>query len=170
MRSHIFIDGANLYHAIKDEAQARGHAVEIDYTKLPTLVNNLTGSEVLRTSFFTGIPAEPTHKERAFIDRLERTPDFEVKTKPLLHHEGRLYEKGVDVLIAVDMLWNGLKGYCDEVVLVSGDADLVEAVKRLMDNGVRVVVAMFHEHVADILERAADEFIDLGNHLHELEP
>lgn len=170
MRSHIFIDGANLYHSIKAEAESRGHRVEIDYTKLPALVEKLTGSEVLRTSFFTGVPEEPTHKERSFLDRLERTPDFEVKTKPLLHHEGHLYEKGVDVLIAVDMLWNGLKGYCDEVVLVSGDADLVDAAGRLKDNGVRVVVAMFHDHVADALERVADEYIDLGNHLKELEP
>ena len=160
MRSHIFIDGANLYHAIKDEG------IEIDYAKIPPLLSKLSDTELLRTSFYTGVPENSSR--HSFLDRLESLPDFEVKTKPLLRRGEHLVEKGVDVLIATDMLWHGLKGYAEHIVLVSGDADLCDAITRLMDNGVRVTVAMFSRHAAQSIMRAPDRFIDLTEHANSL--
>jgi uncharacterized LabA/DUF88 family protein len=162
MRSHIFIDGANLYHALKDEG------LMIDYARIPSLLSELTGSELLRTSFYAGIPTDASAPRLAFLDRLEAIPDFEVKTKPLQLRGDRLVEKGIDVLIATDMLWHGLKGYAEHVVLVSGDADLCDAVARLMDNGVRVTIAMFERHASHELIRIADRFIDLTEHTASL--
>lgn len=165
MRSHIFIDGANLYHAIK---YAKNGGSKLDYAKIPLLLATLTKTELLRTSFYAGIPDDASHERLAFLDRLEKLPDFEVKTKPLVRRGDQLIEKGVDVLIATDMLWNGLKGYTDHAILVSGDADLADAVRRLMDNGVRVTVAMFEEHASNLLEKTADRFIDLNAHVEKL--
>ena len=163
MRSHIFIDGANLYHALKDEDLA------IDYAKIPQLLSKLSETELLRTSFYTGVPENASGERLAFLERLEKIPDFEVKTKPLLRRGDHLIEKGVDVLIATDMLWHGLKGYAEHIVLVSGDADLVDAITRLMDNGVRVTVAMFARHASQSIMRAPDRFIDLSEHTDTLQ-
>ncbi|MFT4308190.1 MAG: NYN domain-containing protein [Candidatus Woesearchaeota archaeon] len=162
MRSHIFIDGANLYHALKDEG------LTIDYAAIPALLARITDSELLRTSFYTGVPENASAERLAFLERLEKIPDFEVKTKPLQRRGDHLIEKGVDVLIATDMLWHGLKGYADHVILVSGDADLVDAITRLMDNGVRVTVAMFERHASRELIKAADRYVDLSEHTNTL--
>ena len=162
MRSHIFIDGANLYHALKDEG------ITIDYAKIPQLLSTLTESELLRTSFYAGIPVDASGPRLAFLERLEQIPDFEVKTKPLQLRGDRLIEKGIDVLIATDMLWHGLKGYAEHVILVSGDADLCDAVARLMDNGVRVTIAMFERHASHDLIKSADRYIDLTEHTQAL--
>jgi uncharacterized LabA/DUF88 family protein len=164
MRSHIFIDGANLYHALKDEE------LSIDYAKIPQLLSTLSETELLRTSFYTGVPENASPERIAFLERLNAIPDFEVKTKPLQRHGDHLIEKGVDVLIATDMLWNGLKGYAEHIVLVSGDADLVDAIMRLMDNGVRVTVAMFPHHASQSIMRTPDRFIDLSEHADSLRP
>ena len=49
----------------------------------------------------------------------------------------------------------------DTAILVSGDADFVEAVKSIKSMGKRVEVAMFSHIVSEELKRNADAFIPL---------
>ena len=43
-------------------------------------------------------------------------------------------EKGIDVQIAVDMVEYAIKNKCDAIVLVSGDADFIPALRLVKDN------------------------------------
>jgi len=53
----------------------------------------------------------------------------------------KMREKGIDVKIAVDMLEHAIKGECGSVVLISGDADFIPALKLIEENGKNVYSA-----------------------------
>ncbi len=73
-------------------------------------------------------------------------------------------QKGVDVLLALDLVHVAQKHSATTLVLVSGDRDLLEAVRRAQDEGARVIVLYPGEHpegkgapVDYDLHRQADE-------------
>ena len=70
-------------------------------------------------------------------------------------------QKGVDTLMAVDMLVGAFSGLFDIAVLVAGDADFVPVVEEVKRRGVMVAVAGVRSSLADDLLRAADRFIDM---------
>jgi uncharacterized LabA/DUF88 family protein len=73
----------------------------------------------------------------------------------------RYQEKGVDMRIGVDMVAGASKGLYDVAVLVSGDGDLVEAVKAVKDLGRHVELATFAKGRSDELAAAADVINEL---------
>jgi uncharacterized LabA/DUF88 family protein len=58
--------------------------------------------------------------------------------------------------IGIDMAQGVARGLFDTAVLVSGDADLAEAVRAAKETGRHVEVASFAGHFADELAQAAD--------------
>ncbi|HJP95747.1 MAG TPA: NYN domain-containing protein [Candidatus Saccharimonadales bacterium] len=72
-------------------------------------------------------------------------------------------QKGVDTLIAVDMLVGAFTKLFSVAVLVAGDADFVPVVNEVKRRGVMVAVAAAQDSLSDDLKRAADRFfrIDL---------
>lgn len=64
--------------------------------------------------------------------------------------------------IGVDMLANASKNLYDVAVLVSGDGDLVEAVKAVKDLGKHVELATFPKGRSDELAAAADVITQLS--------
>jgi uncharacterized LabA/DUF88 family protein len=71
-----------------------------------------------------------------------------------------LVQKGVDTLIALDMVQMAERGTYTEAVLVAGDRDLVEAVRLAQDAGARVVIATPNRmSVAQELAQVADEVV-----------
>ena len=54
-------------------------------------------------------------------------------------------EKGIDVMIAVDMLNNILKGNCECCILISGDADFIPIFDLIKENGKKAFSAAFRE-------------------------
>ena len=164
MRAHLFIDGANIYRGAQEHAKD----ARIDYKKLVDLLAEQTNTEIMRTHFYTAVPKETPIDEKHFLDTIEHLPNFEVKTKPLRETSSGQEEKEIDVLIATDMLWNGLEGHYEHAILASGDEDLTPAVKRLKDAGLRVTVAAYKKSTSHELVAAADTYIDLSKHQEEL--
>ena len=154
-RVMIFIDGPNLYAAKKP------FGVKIDYFKL---IRELAGGRrLVRPYFYTAYnPFSEEDKDQMmrFLSVLERG-GFSVKAFPLRMREGRLVEKGVDVAIVTDMLVLAFRNAYDTAILVSGDTDLVEAVRAIKAMGKRVEIAMFSHVVGEELRRSADGFIPL---------
>jgi uncharacterized LabA/DUF88 family protein len=56
----------------------------------------------------------------------------------------------------------------DTVVLVSGDSDFRRVVELVASKGVRVEVVAFGDSTSVELRAAADEYIDIKDHLAEL--
>ena len=72
-------------------------------------------------------------------------------------------QKGVDTLIALDMVRLASRSVCKTMVLVAGDRDLAEVVHTVQDYGVRVLVASSNRaSVAQELAQLADAMIDIS--------
>lgn len=72
-------------------------------------------------------------------------------------------QKGVDTLIALDMVRLASRSVCETMVLVAGDRDLAEVVRTVQDYGVRVVVASPNQaSIAQELSQLADGLIGMS--------
>lgn len=79
-------------------------------------------------------------------------------------------QKGVDVLIAVDMLVGAFSGLFDIAVIVTGDADFVPVVEEVKRRGVMVAIAASASSLADDLRRVADRVVDIPQNTQWLQP
>lgn len=70
-------------------------------------------------------------------------------------------QKGVDSLIAIDMITKAFEGQYNTAILLAGDADFVEIVNSVKNLGMNVVGAFFPGHVAQELEYSLDKKIVL---------
>ena len=70
-------------------------------------------------------------------------------------------QKGVDTLIAVDMVVGAFSSLFDIAILVSGDADFVPVVEEVKRRRVMVAVAASPKSLSESLRRVADRFIEL---------
>jgi len=178
MRVCVFIDGSNFYNACRQNLGRTdvnlGAFAEMLVTPARTLV---------RTYYYNcPLPPDADEQQRKsqqrFFSALHRTPYLEVRLGKLVKREvvcracgdryARYQEKGVDMRIGVDMLSAASKGLYDVAILVTGDGDLVEAVKAVKDLGRHVELATFPIGRSDELVTAADLVTELS--LKEMSP
>ncbi len=107
--------------------------------------------------------------QKELLLELEETPFIEMKTTPLKQSEGKIYQKGVDVMMAVDLVNLAHTGAYDVALILGGDTDFIESVKFIKGMGKIVVVAAFYSQkepdlntISD-LKNAADYFINLND-------
>ncbi|AJM92701.1 NYN domain-containing protein [Nitrosopumilus piranensis] len=70
-------------------------------------------------------------------------------------------QKGVDGLIAIDMITKAYEGQYNTPILLAGDADFIEIVNSVKNLGTNVVGAFFPGHVSQELEYSLDKKIEL---------
>ncbi len=94
---------------------------------------------------------------------------FEVRTKPLQFSPSKIsiFQKGVDVQIAVDLVEFSYKNVFDIVVLMSGDIDLLESIKTAKSLGKHVIIWGDDSVTAEEMKREADLFVDIGRFTDE---
>ncbi len=73
-----------------------------------------------------------------------------------MHNDGRFYEKGVDVKIAVDLLVGAYEDEYDTAILISSDTDLVPAIEKVRLFGKRIEYVGFAHKPSLGLIRNAD--------------
>lgn len=171
----IFIDGENLFNAIREEK------VRIDFQKLVDVLSK--NFNLIRVYYYTGVPnirnwdeEKETKKEFytklnrqiGFLENLEFKYNFHVVKKPLILENGKMKEKGVDVNIASDIIWHGLSNNYDAFILISGDKDLMDCLIRMKDNGKRVIIANFEGKISREIKKIADKYINLSECLNEI--
>ncbi len=168
-RVAVFVDGANLYHAIK--SYYRG---VLDYGVL--LGAAVAGRKLLRATFYIVEKHEAEEGgsggasgARSFVYNLNRF-GYKVRSKPLVAHETvtpdgekLVTHKGDwDMGIVVDMV--RLADHADAYVLVSGDGDYVEAVEYLQsEKGLRVEVISAAQCTSQALLDVCDWHTDLAD-------
>lgn len=132
-RVAVFIDGSNLFFALRDEF----HNLNLDFE---SLVNKLVGDrKLVRTYYYTALPNQKIHpdryvKQQSFLDALREKPYFRVVLGRLERRRNTYVEKGVDIAMAVDILTLSYNDAYDTAILISGDGDLarpVEIVQRM---------------------------------------
>jgi len=164
----IFIDGSNLFHAIKYLN------IKIDYTKLIEFLKE--DRRLVRAYFYRAIPQERDLKkhtpewesflrQRRFLEELS-LQGIKVKTANLKRlPSGEFIEKEVDIMLATDMLSLAYKNAYDTVILVSGDSDFSYTVGEVQSLGKRVENASFKKTSSYLLRKICDRFILLDDYL-----
>ncbi|MBF0447127.1 MAG: NYN domain-containing protein [Magnetococcales bacterium] len=166
-RTMIFIDGSNLYAAI------RALGFDFDYRKLLDYFHKR--SRLLRSYYYTALGDEQDYSPiRPLVDWLAYN-GYTVITKPTKEYidpvSGLKRVKGnMDIEIAVGMLQ--MAPHYDHAVLFSGDGDFRCVVQAAQDMGKKVtVISTLKTHppmIADELRRQADAFLELNDIREEL--
>ena len=98
--------------------------------------------------------------QQKFFDKSKFFDFFVLETKPLkFDGNSRIYQKGVDVQLAVDFVSHAYKDNFDMAILCSGDYDLLESVKTVKSLGKKVLLFSHHGLAAKEMIRNADYYI-----------
>jgi len=160
-RVALFIDGSNFYHGLK----ANFGRTRVDFYKFATLLRG-ENRKLIRIYYYNAphkkeIDEEKYKSQQKFFSLLERTPYLELKLGRLEPRGDTFIEKGVDILLAVDMLKYAYDDTYDTAILVSGDGDFAAAVNAVKDRGKHVEHAYFKDAPSVALRKACDKYIPL---------
>ena len=162
-RIMIFIDGSNLFRTFKR------FRPDVKYS-IKKLVNVLSKDrKLIRPYYFGAIRLPPDGGQIRFYDGI-RYEGIDVTTRPLKTRPVQCecpkckhkwndtpeVEKGVDVALVTKMLSFGFKNTYDVAILVSGDADYIDAVEQIRNLGKRVEIVAFKGAIAPGLRKIAD--------------
>jgi uncharacterized LabA/DUF88 family protein len=160
-RVAIFIDGSNLYHSLKNNFK-RFDLNFGEFTK------KLCGSrQLIRTYYYNVLQesnqrSEGSREQQEFLDTLHRTPYLELRLGTTKLSQGIPVERGIDVMLATDLLYFAANNTYDTAVLVSGDSDFNYAVQVVKNMGKHVEVAYFEN-------AASRDLINSADFLHQLD-
>jgi uncharacterized LabA/DUF88 family protein len=154
-RVAIFIDGSNLYHALRDNCSR----VDLNFTDF---TNKLCAGRPLFRTYYYNVLQDPNQRpdgfreQQEFLDVLKKTPYLEVRLGGMKLLQGVPVEKGIDIMLATDLLhfaWNNLY---DVAILVSGDGDFAYALQAAKNMGKHVEVAYFESNISKSMLDVAD--------------
>ncbi len=154
-RVAIFIDGSNLYHALRSNFKR----YDLNFAEF---TNKLCGSRRLFRTYYYNVLQDVTQRpdsyreQQEFLDILGKTPYLEVRLGGTKMTQGVSIEKGIDIMLATDLLYFAWKNFYDVAVLVSGDSDFAYAVQAVKNMGKHVEVAYFESGVSKDLLNVAD--------------
>ena len=154
-RVAIFIDGSNLYHALRGSF-GRYNLNFADFT------SKLCGSRRLFRTYYYNVLQDSAQRpdvyreQQEFLDILRKTPYLEVRLGGTKMAQGIAVEKGIDIMLATDLLYFAWNDFYDVAVLVSGDADFAYALQAVKNMGKHAEVAYFESGVSKDLLNVAD--------------
>jgi len=154
-RVAIFIDGSNLYHALRGNFRRN----DLNFAEF---ANKLCGSRYLFRTYYYNILQDQAQRpdgyreQQEFLDALRKTPYLEVRLGSTKMTQGLTVEKGVDVMLATDLLYFAWNNFYDVAVLVSGDSDFAYALQAVKNMGKHVEVAYFEGGISKDLLNVAD--------------
>jgi uncharacterized LabA/DUF88 family protein len=158
-RVAIFIDGSNLYHSVQNHF----HRHDLNFTEF---ARKLCADRRLFRIYYYNVLQDPaqypeSHKEQhEFLEVLHKTPYLEIRLGGQKWGGG--VEKGIDVMIATDLLYFAWSDFYDVAILVSGDADFAYAVQAVKNMGKHVEVAYFENAISK-------ELLDIADNRHQLD-
>jgi uncharacterized LabA/DUF88 family protein len=92
---------------------------------------------------------------------IRRQERVELKLGRLEGGPGRVYEKGVDILVAIELLAGAFKNEYDVAIIVTGDGDFADVAREVRGAGKLIFNAFFDLQKSYELSKAANGFIDL---------
>ena len=180
-RVMYFIDGEYL----KRSFQELDKSINIDYKGLPFKLNNeffgkergIQG-EIVRVYYYDA-QREPGEKDyddqMQFFNKLDDVDFYETRRASLVRKgkkKERREQKGVDVLISVDMMSKAYEDHYDIAIVIMGDRDflpLITSIKNL--TGKRVFGVVFEGSYSQELARSFDKhWVVDTNTINQLKP
>ena len=170
----VLIDGGYFSKVLKNEFSEP----RLDFSKF---VSELVGEDIILRSYYytcdTWQSNPPTNEEKTrfagnqrFHAALRRLDNFEVRCGRLAHRgidqngDPILEQKGVDVLLAVDMLGLCLKSSIDKIYIITNDSDFIPAIQFVKNQGIQVILVQGNDCQSNLRE-AADRRIAITQEL-----
>ncbi|MBT7079804.1 MAG: NYN domain-containing protein [Chloroflexi bacterium] len=154
-RVMVFIDGSNLYHVL---SQACGrHDLQFDKFAM-----KLANGRKLQRIYYYNIRQESDSnpnvgvEQAKFLESMYDTPYVEVRLGIWKQRGDIMVEKGVDVMLATDLVTNAYNDHYDTAIVVSGDADFYPALQAVKDVGKHIEVAAFDMNLSAESARVSD--------------
>ena len=146
-RVAIFIDGSNLYHSLEENCRR----FDLDFGAFADKL--CRGRPLFRTYYYNVLRDQDRNPQayqdqQKFLSALYNTPYLEVRLGTSKMRGDVAVEKGVDIMLATDLLRFAWDNLYDVAVLVSGDGDFAYAVKAAKDLGKHVEVAAFDSNLS----------------------
>lgn len=82
--------------------------------------------------------------QKKLLQELEDNSLIDLRLTPLKQRKGEVYQKGVDVLLATDLIHLAHIDAFDMAIILSGDTDLIEAIKLVISRGKNVIIFSYH--------------------------
>ena len=170
----IFIDGSNLLHASWQYGRMTN---QTDFGVSPIKVRDVLAAakpdrKLVRAYYYgSEDPQSPNYAgQSAFHDKL-RYAGIDVTIKKVRYYGTEKKEKGVDVALATDLLYYGLRRFYDVAIIVSGDTDLAGAIERIKktEATIHMEIAQFRNAIGDELLKICDYFYPLDDVAREIE-
>ena len=153
-RVAIFIDGSNLYHALRDNIGR----TDLNFHEFAL---KLIGPRKLFRVYYYNLQQDTTRnpdgarEQLEFLNILRGMPYLEVRLGSLKMSQTGPVEKGVDIMLATDLLQYCWAELYDTAILVSGDGDFGYALQTVKNRGKHIEVAYMESHASrDLLEIA----------------
>ena len=152
----IFIDGSNFYHSLEENCKR----VDVDFLAFSRKLCN--GRALYRTYYYNVLRdvernQQAYHDQQKFLSTLYATPYFDVRLGKAKVRGDIAVEKGIDIMLATDLLNFGWSKLYDVAIVVSGDGDFAYAVQAIKNIGHYVEVAAFAANLSSDLGRASDK-------------
>ncbi len=163
-RVMVFIDGSNMYHSLKNYLRR----TDIDLGKFCNRL--LSKRRLVRIYYYNaevGRKEEPERfrDQQKYFSGIEAIPFTELRLGRLVYSgwpSSPPYEKGVDIMLATDMITHSYKNNYDVAILVAGDNDYVGAIQAVKDNGKNMEIALFGKERTSLqLRKVADRIIPI---------
>jgi len=124
-RAIIFIDHANLFYNIENLQ------IRIDYRKFKDILAR--GDHLVGAFMYMGIPEQIFPKKLRFLKYLN-SQGYVIQARPIkVIAGGKKMQKGLDIFIYRDIVELADEDIYDKAILVSGDSDFIEIVKKLRE-------------------------------------
>ena len=161
----VFIDASNFWFGTKELMKRRHISLGlINYYRLARLLAH--NRKIIRIFFYTALvnskdnPTKYATQDR-FLIKIREMPFCTIRAARAMRRGETYVEKGVDVMLAVDLLKLARLNSYDTAILLSGDGDFVEAVKDVQEMGKRVELAYYTFNQSMMLRAICDEFIEI---------
>ena len=155
-RVAIFIDGSNLYHSLQENCGR----FDVDFAAFGQRLTD--GRELLRIYYYNVLrdadrDPQAYQDQQKFLTALHNTPYIETRLGSSKMRGQVTVEKGIDIMVATDLLKFAWDDLYDVAILVSGDGDFAYAVETVKNMGKHVEVAAFTPNLSQELAAAADD-------------
>jgi uncharacterized LabA/DUF88 family protein len=155
-RVAVFIDGSNLYHSLEENCKR----FDLDFGAFSVKLSR--GRRLFRTYYYNVLRdydrnPQAYQDQQKFLSALYNTPYLEVRLGGSKYRGDTAVEKGIDVMIATDLLRLAWDDHYDVAVLVTGDGDFAYAVQAVKDTGKHVEIAAFPANLSWELANVADD-------------
>ena len=157
----VFIDGNYLNAAILHR-----HKIHVENLDLRLFSDLLcAGCYRFRTYYYDGKPHEDFRNKNEiekFQESLKTLPRFVVRLGRVLKSEKGYRQKGVDVLLAIDLTEISVSRAVDRSVIVVSDTDYIPAIKKARDNFTLVTLCYFDDpNFSRKLKDECDECLEI---------